>query len=266
MRSTTLISVLVTCLATSAVWAQEISAEWQQTGINTSGVGSEFSHIALRADFQAILANYERRRYPSTSSSIADPTLTRVTLGGQYLFELTQQHALWPRLKLHSGYTDNISSNNLTYNPQLVSIYKPNQRFALAAGAGALLHRTENQYYPVFGLVLLSNEHSKWSGNLTIPEGLIAYQISDKLFAQLGLKWQTRHYELGDTTPHYIKTQDILLSAGYRYQLDEKFHINLRATYATARQIRYFDSNASFTNERNPASTFGLHASLSYSF
>lgn len=267
------LSALVTglsfMLVAHAAPAQSIEFEWQQTASNKDQTLTTFDHYAVYADLQAVFFGVERRSYDvSLAHGNHDLDLDHLNIGLQYLAQVSDNYAIWPLLQVISGYDDNMTGKSLTYNPQLVAIRELSENIAIVAGAGALLHTTENQYYPVFGLVLQPSANSPWSGNLTVPEGLIVYEINQQVSVETGLRWQTRYYTTNqdERAAAYMKTQDVLVSFGALTRLSSQLHLSSRVTYAFEREQRFYDSSAHLASLRKPSSGFGFRLALSYRF
>ena len=256
-------------LFANPVTAQSVEFEWQQTASNKAQPLTQFDHYAVHIDLQAVLVGIERRSFgASQAQDNSGLDLDHVYIGAQYLAQVSDNYAIWPLLQVISGYDDNMTGKSLTYNPQLVAIRKLSENIAIVAGAGALLHTTENQYYPVFGLVLQPSANSPWSGNLTVPEGLIAYEVNEKISLETGLRWQTRYYTTSEDQigAAYLRTRDILMSLGALTQLTSQLQLSSRVTYAFEREQRFYDSSANLSSSRKPSSGFGFRLALSYHF
>lgn len=245
--------------------AQSIELEWQQTASDSSQPISKFDHQAVLVDLQAVLLSAEQRRYQHTQNLINDTHLNHIKVGGQYLYTVNDNIALWPRLQILAGYQGNLNSDSITYNPQLVGIWQTNELYAWVLGAGVLANTADTQYYPVVGMVLHENERHNWSGQLTVPQGLISYQLDTNWLADIGLKWQTRYYGLEqDEAFQIMRSQDILLSFGPRYTHSSQINLSARLTYAFEREVRFYGETGGLVT--HPSSGFGFRLAMSYDF
>lgn len=268
---TTLLTALWVCCLSNNAFAQSLEFEWQHTGGSSTGDSSDaslssFQQFTLRSEYQALLFDAEQRHYRHPQQSLR---LTQLSPGLQYFTELNDKWAIWPRLMVRIGYEETITSDSLTYNPQLAMLRQLSPDITLVLGAGALLHTTENQYYPVIGLVLGNNPDSRWSGNLAIPQSLIAYRLTDNWYGEFALKWQTRYYQLHSALPdnaYFLKHQDVLPSAGIRFDSGNSVQISARLHYALQRKVRLFDQQAHWLEQQTPDSKLGVMLNLTFSF
>ncbi|MCC5879991.1 MAG: hypothetical protein JJU03_08880 [Idiomarina sp.] len=269
LHSIALLGFLCGALPIHQVNAQSIELEWQQTASGKQGNLSQFDQYAVRGDFQVALLGLERRNYHSGNTGAQSVSnLDHLKVGVQYYTEITNDYALWPRMQIMAGYDEHISSDSLTYNPQLVGIRHITDDISIVAGAGALLHTAQNQYYPVFGLVWEQSERSRWSGNITVPQGDIAYRLNDQWLAEAGLKWQTRYYQTSKNLAEsaFIRTQDILLSFGSRTHFNSGMRLSARLTYALQRDVRLYTSDTNVRTSESPASGMGFRLVIGYDF
>lgn len=264
-----LLALMSIAVQVNPVFAQSIELEWQQTASNKEEGLSQFDQYALQGDFEAVLLGLERRDYyvPSGDGSTVT-NLDHLTIGLQYYAQLNDSYALWPRMQIFAGYDDHVASDSVTYNPQLVGIKRLNEDLSLVAGAGALIHTSENQYYPVVGVVLAPSTGSRWSGNLTVPQGDIAYQISERWFAEAGLKWQTRYYKTDRSLSEaaFMRTRDTLISLGARVNLNTQLRMHGGINYAFDRDVRLYDGISGHRATREPANGFGFRLAVAYHF
>lgn len=217
----------------------------------------------MEAEYGPLLLNLEHRDFHSPGP---DNSFNHVAPGVQYLATINEQWAIWPLLYVSAGYQRSITSNSLTYNPQLAGIRQINSDIAWVIGGGILRHTTESVYYPVIGLIWLPDSDSRWFGNLTIPDAQVGYRIDDNWRLLAGLKWQTRFYQADrdSSDTYYFKQQDVMSSLGIGYQFNSFGTLNFELQMPLQREVKIFDGQTQQIDSFKPDQKLGMKLSLSF--
>lgn len=248
----------VACLLPFAATAQSVDLNWQKLGAGTSNDYASSQSFSLKSEYQALLFDVEHRRYHTDSGNIG---FTHMNPGVQYLASLNEDWHLWPTFRVRIGFSNNINSSAFTYNPQLALIRNRTNGTAWVAGVGSLVHDAKSVIYPVIGVVFTDSYNGRWSGNITIPEAEVSYQLTDSWSIDAGLKWQTRFFanQISSVRPMAtLYQQDIIPSVGARYQLTESVSFSAKATYTLQRRIRLYNQQGQLLETFKPNNEAGV--------
>jgi hypothetical protein len=171
--------------------------------------------------------------------------LSHIAPGLQYYQEFSNRWSIWAKGLALIGFEDSPSTEAITYNPQLITLYTLTPSLSFLCGAGVLYHPVDTTFYPVVGLSWNMEEKKGLFGVLGFPETILRYRLTEQLTLQLDILWENRIYQLGDqntvAAEGYMKIEDILPGLHLEYQPVDDLLLSIGVRHYFERRLTFFE-------------------------
>ncbi|MCI5222188.1 MAG: hypothetical protein D3924_05830 [Candidatus Electrothrix sp. AR4] len=222
----------------------------ERTDIDNTAASMGYTELSAGAEWQFLLLDINHRIYDWGDNAFLgskDPleSLTQIVPGVQYYQKFSDTWSVWIKGVALAGFEDALSSESITYNPQVVTFYFPTQRTTLYCGVGMLYHPADTTIYPVVGVAWNMDAEKGFFGTLGFPETTLRYGFTEKFALKLDVQWDNRIYQLAEDNTvaqeGYLQIEDLLPGLHLEYKPLKNLMLSVGVRRYFDRQLTFFD-------------------------
>lgn len=247
----------------------------ERADIDGTAASMEYTEFSAGLEWRFLFFDIDHRIYDWQNSEIlgiVDPFegLTRIATGVQYYQEFADKWAVWIKGAVIAGFEDDLASESLTYNPQVVTFYLPTRQISLFCGVGMLYHPVDQIVYPVVGVTWNMDSKKGLSGALGFPETILRYGLNEKTALKFDFQSDNRMYQLAQdnksASEGYIQVENFTSGLHLEYEPLKGLILSGGVRRYFGRNLKIFDHEEQELTSNEVSESWAYLLGVNYKF